>query len=122
MVGEVHQTDPLDNYLNAHSSDKAEHCQQQGEKVGNASDQIDKENACPKYLDPFLTICFAELPTAQTGSQTMNSKHAHSSFCSRSHQNTMQLMQSDTVVNVKRDRAFEMDWIITGSSDEKNLI
>lgn len=31
-------------------------------------------------------------------------------------------MQSDTVVNVKRERAFEMDWIITGSSQEQNLI
>lgn len=39
-----------------------------------------------------------------------------------SHQSTMRLMQSDTLLHVKRERAFEMDWIITGSSDEKNLL
>lgn len=33
----------------------------------------------------------------------------------------MQLMQFDTVVNDERERACEMDWIITGSSDEKKL-
>lgn len=34
----------------------------------------------------------------------------------------MWLMKSDTVVNVKRECASWTDWIITGSSDEKDLI
>lgn len=46
--GAVHQNGPFGNSLNAHSPDEPEHCEQQGEKAGNASDWMDKENACPK--------------------------------------------------------------------------
>lgn len=84
--------------------------------MGNANNCIDKQNTCAKYLDPFPIIHFSELPAARRDSGTMDSKHAHSSLCSHGPQDMRQLMRSDTVVNVKRKRAFGMDCIITSSS------
>lgn len=47
-TGEGHENEPLHISSKAHSSDKPKHCQQQGEKVDDASDWINKENAGPK--------------------------------------------------------------------------